>query len=166
MIGDTRKTYFSLQDDTVKTFPAFIKMARRKIRIADYSFYLEPLVELLIEKHEQGVHVQLVLDKSQSTRESEKPAITKLTSAEVPFVIGTSSKHQIMHNKFTILDAVSVPSGSWSYTAAAVDEDIFLISNTPRNALKYLLRIGRKCLIGFPPTNAITHELRYLFNMI
>jgi len=125
MIDGTRKTYFSPQDDTVAAFLAFIKMAKKKIRIADYSFNLEALVELLIELHKKDLDIQLILDKSQSSGESEKPAIARLTRAKVPFVIGTSDMHKIMHNKFTVVDDVWVQSGSWNYTAAAADEDNF-----------------------------------------
>jgi len=136
MIDNTRKTYFSPQDDTVSAFLAFIQTAKQKIRIADYSFNLEPLVELLIEKHKQNVDVQLVLDKSESTMESEAAAIKQLTDAGVMFVVGTSSKdHQIMHNKFTIIDDAWVQSGSWNYTAAAADEDNFFdIEHSPTRA--------------------------------
>lgn len=125
MIDNTRKTYFSPQDDTLQAFLDFISTAKHTIRIADYSFNLIPLVNLLIEKHENHVDVQLVLDKSQSTGTTEKPAIAKLKKAHIPFVVGTSDKHQIMHNKFTILDDAWVQSGSWNYTAAASDEDNF-----------------------------------------
>lgn len=125
MLDNTRKTYFSPQDDTLQAFLSFIQSAKKKIRVADYSFNLEPLVDLLIEKHKSGVDVKLVLDKSQSKGVTEKPAIAKLQKAKVPFVVGTSIKHKIMHNKFTILDDEWVQSGSWNYTVAASDEDNF-----------------------------------------
>lgn len=125
MLDNTRKTYFSPQDDTLQAFITFIGTAKKKIRIADYSFNLDPLVDLLIEKHDKGVDVQLVLDKSQSSGVTEKPEVKKLKKAGVPFVIGTSDKHKIMHNKFTIVDDTWVQSGSWNYTNAASDEDNF-----------------------------------------
>lgn len=125
MLDNTRKTYFSPQDDTLQAFLQFIGRAKKKIRIADYSFNLEPLVDLLIEKQKRGVDVRLVLDKSQSTGVSEKPAIARLEQAKVPFVVGTSEKHKIMHNKFTVIDDEWVQSGSWNYTSAASDEDNF-----------------------------------------
>jgi len=125
MLDNTRKTYFSPQDDTLKTFLEFIAAAQKKIRIADYSFNIDPLVDLLIEKHNAGVDVRLVLDKSQSAGVTEKPEVKKLHAAKVRFVIGTSEKHKIMHNKFTIVDDAWVQSGSWNYTNAASDEDNF-----------------------------------------
>lgn len=135
MLDNTRKTYFSPQDDTLQAFLAFIKSAKKKIRIADYSFNLDPLVDLLIEKHKSGVDVQLVLDKSQSAGATEKPEVKKLQKAGVTFVLGTSDKHKIMHNKFTIVDDAWVQSGSWNYTNAASDEDNFFdIEHSPDRA--------------------------------
>ena len=125
MLDNTRKTYFSPQDDTLAAFLQFIDTAQKKIRIADYSFNLEPLVDILIAKHKKGVDVKLVLDKSQSSGEAEQPAIAKLRQAKVDLVIGTSTKHKIMHNKFSIIDDAWVQSGSWNYTNAASDEDNF-----------------------------------------
>jgi phosphatidylserine/phosphatidylglycerophosphate/cardiolipin synthase-like enzyme len=125
VIDNTRKTYFSPQDDTLKVFLDFIASAKKKIRIADYSFNLAQVVEILIKKHKAGIDVRLVLDKSQSTGSTEKPQIAKLVAAKVPFVVGTSDLHQIMHNKFTIIDDEWVESGSWNYTNAASDENNF-----------------------------------------
>ncbi|HVU59728.1 MAG TPA: phospholipase D-like domain-containing protein [Candidatus Saccharimonadales bacterium] len=125
MLDNTRKTYFSPQDDTLRAFLAFIQSAGHRIRIADYSFNLDPLVDILIAKQKAGVDVQLVLDRSQSAGVSEKPEIKKLDKSQVPFVVGTSSRHKIMHNKFTIVDDAWVQSGSWNYTNAASDEDNF-----------------------------------------
>ena len=125
MLDNTRKTYFSPQDDTLKAFLDFIATAEHTIRIADYSFNLEPLVQLLANKHKAGVDVKLVLDKSQSAGSTEKPAIAALKKAGVDFVVGTSTEHKIMHNKFTVLDGAWVQSGSWNYTVAASDEDNF-----------------------------------------
>lgn len=125
MIDNTRKTYFSPQDDTLKAFLDFISSAKKKIRIADYSFNLEQVVDILIKKHKADIDVKLVLDKSQSTGSGEKPQIAKMLKAKIPFVIGTSDLHQIMHNKFTIIDDEWVESGSWNYTNAASDENNF-----------------------------------------
>lgn len=125
MLDNTRKTYFSPQDDTKAVFLNLITSAKKKIRIADYAFNLDPLVELLIKKHRAGVDVKLVLDKSEFETPFEKPEVKKLQKARVKFVVGTSSKHKIMHNKFTIIDDEWVQSGSWNYTASASDEDNF-----------------------------------------
>ncbi len=138
MIDNTRKTFFSPYDDTVSAFLAFVQTAARKIRIADYSFNLEPLAQLLIAKKAAGVDVSLVLDSTQAAGPTEKPVIAQLRAANVPMVIGTSSLRKIMHNKFAILDDEWVQSGSWNYTAAASKEDNFFdIEHSPDRAAKF-----------------------------
>ena len=138
MIDQTRKTYFSPDDDTTKAYLDFLGTAKHKVRVADYSFNMDAVVELLISLHQKGLDVKLVLDKSQAAGLTEKPEIAKLRAAGVDFVIGTSEKHKIMHNKFTILDDVWVQSGSWNYTNAASDENNFFdVEHSPFRASKF-----------------------------
>lgn len=121
-LPDGRQGFMSPDDDTVDAYLSFIKTAQKRIWIADYSFNLDQLVELLIEKFNQGIDVRLVLDKSQSRGVTEKPEVLKILQAKIPTAIGTSSHHKIMHMKYTVLDDVS-QYGSWNYTSAASDED-------------------------------------------
>jgi phosphatidylserine/phosphatidylglycerophosphate/cardiolipin synthase-like enzyme len=128
----TRQVFFSPDDDTVSVFLEFVGRAKERILIADYSFNLEPLVDLLIEKKKQGLDVALVLDRSQSAGKTERPELAKLRAAGVPFVVGTSSEHAIMHDKYCIVDGEWVQYGSWNYTTAAAKEsNFFLIEHNP-----------------------------------
>jgi len=138
MIDGTRKTYFSPDDDTQDAFLQFIGTAKKSILIADYSFNLEPLAQLLIQKREAGVDVRLVLDRTQAAGPTERPVIAQLKGAGVPMVVGTSSARKIMHNKFAVVDGKWVQSGSWNYTAAASKESNFFdIEHSPDRASKF-----------------------------
>ena len=138
MIDATRKTYFSPEDDTTSAYLAFLRTATKKVRLADYSFNMDAIVELLIDLKNKGVDVQLVLDRSQAAGKTEKPEIAKLRAAGIDMVIGTSDKHKIMHNKFTVVDDEWVQSGSWNYTNAASDEDNFFdIEHSPTRAAQF-----------------------------
>jgi phosphatidylserine/phosphatidylglycerophosphate/cardiolipin synthase-like enzyme len=124
----TRQVFFSPDDDTISVFLQFVGRAKKQILIADYSFNLEPLVDLLIEKKQkEGVEVMLVLDRSQSAGKTERPELAKLRAAGVPFVVGTSSEHAIMHDKYCIVDGEWVQYGSWNYTRAAAKESNFFL---------------------------------------
>ncbi len=123
MLDQTRQTFFSPADDTLAAFMKFVASAQKMIRIADYSFNLVPLVDLLIAKHQAGVDVALVLDKSQAGGATEVPQLARLKAAGVPYVVGTSTKHKIMHAKFCVVEEDWITSGSWNYTGAASDED-------------------------------------------
>lgn len=138
MIDATRKTYFSPDDDTTGAYLAFLGTATKKVRLADYSFNMDAIVELLIELKNKGVDVQLVLDRSQASGSTEKPEVAKLREAGVNFVVGTSDKHKIMHNKFTVIDDEWVQSGSWNYTTAASDENNFFdVEHSPTRAAQF-----------------------------
>lgn len=139
MLDQTRKFYFSPDDDTQNAFLDFIKTATKQILIADYSFNLEPLVQDLITLHQNGIDVQLVLDKSQSAGNTEKPVLDQLKQAGVPMIIGTSSLRKIMHDKFTVIDSEWIQAGSWNYTATASKEDnFFFIEHNPDLAVLFI----------------------------
>lgn len=127
MIDVTRKTYFAPYDNAEQALLDLVTSATKKIRLADYSYNLENLTQLLIQKHQEGVDVALVLDKSQAAGNTEKPEVAQLEAAGVPLVIGTSSDHhKIMHSKFVVVDDTFVGSGSYNFTGTAEHEDNFL----------------------------------------
>lgn len=101
----------------------FISTAKVSLLIADYSFNLVAAVDAIIERHQVGVAVQLVLDHSQSLGNSEVPQIKRLRDAGVDIVVGTSSVgHQIMHQKFMVKDARVTWWGSWNITRMASEQ--------------------------------------------
>jgi phosphatidylserine/phosphatidylglycerophosphate/cardiolipin synthase-like enzyme len=133
----SRTFYFSPDDDVQDAFLAFVNSAKTSIRLADFSFNLPALVDILIAKHQAGVDVQLVLDRSQSAGPTEVPQIERLRAAGVPLVIGTSDQHRIMHDKFLIVDGEAVLYGSYNFTVAAQKESNFIVTenNTDLAAL-------------------------------
>jgi phosphatidylserine/phosphatidylglycerophosphate/cardiolipin synthase-like enzyme len=115
-------TFFSPDDDTQKVFLDFIRSTKQHLRIAIYSLHLPPLVDDLIQLHRSGVNIALVCDHSQAEGRYEHPEIEQLRLAGVPFVVGTSQKHKIMHHKFAVKDKVAVESGSWNFSLSASEE--------------------------------------------
>ena len=139
MIDATRKTYFSPDDALDQALLDLVKSATSSIRIADYSFNLIPLVDDLIAKHEAGVDVKLVLDRSQAGGKTERLQLNRLEQAGVPFVEGTSEKHRIMHNKFCVVDNEWVLAGSYNFTSLAESENnYFDIEHSPERAQVFL----------------------------
>lgn len=125
-LGDGREFYASPGDDTKTAYFNWLLSAKQSILIADYSFNLLDFTVDLPKLVASGVTVRLVLDKSQSAGSTEKPIIAALKAAKIDLVIGTSSvSHQIMHDKFTVLDGISSQYGSWNYTNSASKEDNF-----------------------------------------
>lgn len=118
------KILFSPNDDTQGTFLDLLNNAKERIHLADYSYNLPQVSNILVDKFKAGVDVKCVLDRSQSTGKTEIPALTILQQAGVPLKIVESSKHRIMHDKFCVIDDIT-EAGSWNFTGAASLENNF-----------------------------------------
>lgn len=135
MLEIVQRTYFSPDDPCEAVLLAFVQTAKTGVRVADYSFNLTQLVDILINQHAAGIDVQLVLDRSQAAGKSERPIVAELRAAGVPLVVGTSDKHRIMHQKFLVIDGVSVLSGSYNFThTASLESNYFDIIQNPLRA--------------------------------
>ena len=114
----------SPEDNTQAEFMSLLEGATKSIHIADYSFNIPEVVDVLIAKAKAGVDVKLVLDNSQSKGKTEVPAITSLKAEPtIKMVIVESDMNQIMHNKSTVIDGHITETGSWNYTTAASKEN-------------------------------------------
>ncbi len=114
----------SPEDDTLAEFLSLLEGATKSIHLADYSFNLPGVVDILVAKAKAGVDVKLVLDNSQSKGKTEVPEISSLKQVlAVKMVIVESSLNAIMHNKFTVIDGHVLQNGSWNYTSAASKEN-------------------------------------------
>lgn len=103
---------------------SILEGATKSIHLADYSFNIQGVVDLLVAKAKAGVDVKLVLDNSQSKGNTEVPEISSLKAElSVKMVIVESDMNQIMHNKSTIIDEHLTETGSWNYTTAASKEN-------------------------------------------
>jgi len=114
-----------------------IHSAKTSIRVLAYSFTSAPIAKALVEAHQRGVDVQMVVDKSQK---SEKyTSATFVANAGIPIRI--DSKHAIAHNKVIIVDGHTVQQGSFNYTKAAEEkngENVLVSWNNPELAEVYL----------------------------
>ncbi len=119
MITKSLQLGFAPDDDCKSMLLNLAQSAKSKIRIADYSFNMSELVDILIEKHKSGLDVSLILDKSQSAGRTENTQIVRLKEAGVPYIVGTSDKHRIMHLKVIIVDDIYLGSGSYNFTEVA-----------------------------------------------
>lgn len=139
MLQNSKATYFAPYDDCQSALQSLVNSAQKSIRIADYSFNTPELVDLLIQKHQSGMDVSLVLDKSQAGGKVELPEVDKLKTAGVPLVLGTSDKHKIMHLKVCIIDGETVAFGSYNFTTTAeLEDNVLRIEHDPLLAQAFL----------------------------
>jgi phosphatidylserine/phosphatidylglycerophosphate/cardiolipin synthase-like enzyme len=127
---------FSPGGTAVKLVLDVIASAKSSILVACYSFTNRDIAEALENAAHRGVKVQIVADDGASKDKYSQVRI--VSAAGIPVRLAT--RYAIMHNKFMIIDGVTVETGSFNYTAAAVKsnaENAIVIRNAPDIAKKY-----------------------------
>ena len=135
--GLSISTYFSPDDDTQAAFLQFIQAVQSHLRIAIYGMHLPPLIDDLIALHKRGVDVALVCDSTQAAGKYEHPEILQLLDAGIPLLVGTSTRHRILHHKFAVRDKNTVLAGSWNFSESSSMEDNYfdIVQSSDRAAL-------------------------------
>lgn len=91
-----------------------IGSAARTVDVAAYQLDHPAIVGALLGAVERGVRVRVVTDIDILLDEDESAPFLELEAAGVVVVGGNSNA--IMHNKFVVVDAASVWTGSWNLT--------------------------------------------------
>lgn len=119
--------------EIVKQLTAFLNSARKSIYGAVYDLNYEPIAELLIHKFQQGVDVKIVIERENCERE----CILKCKSAGIPVVVDNNSA--LMHNKFFIVDNISVWTGSTNitYNCLFLNNNNSILIQSPQLAENY-----------------------------
>jgi phosphatidylserine/phosphatidylglycerophosphate/cardiolipin synthase-like enzyme len=93
--------------------------AKDSILVQAYSFTSAPIAKALVEAHKRGVRIEVILDKSNRTKNYS--AADFVQHAGIPTLI--DGKHTIAHNKIMILDGEVVITGSFNFTRAAEENN-------------------------------------------
>jgi len=105
--------------------------AQIEIGVAAYEFTSAPIARALVAAHNRGVNVYVIADAKENSRGYTK--IPYLEQNRIPVRLAAS--YDIFHNKFMLIDNQTVETGSFNYTAGAVDrnaENALVIRNSPR----------------------------------
>ncbi len=114
------EVYFSPMGGCTDAVVREIANAKRSIRVMAYSFTSTPIARALVEAHDRGVDVQVILDKSQETE--RYTGADFLVHAGIPTMI--DDRHAIAHNKVIIIDDLTVITGSFNFTKAAEEKNV------------------------------------------
>jgi len=104
--------------------------AHQSIRVAAYTFTSHTIAEALANAHKRGVNVRVVLNKSQRTNRSSVAGWLGDTGIPVRF----NGRYAIMHDKFLIIDDITLETGSFNFTKAAETrnaENVIVIHDDP-----------------------------------
>lgn len=113
-----------------------IASARASILVAAYSFTSKPVALALLQAHKRGVKVAVVADEKENGKRYS--AVTFLANQGVP--VRLNGNYAILHDKFMVIDGAHVQTGSFNYSAAAVDrnaENVLLLWNVRPLAEEY-----------------------------
>jgi PLD-like domain len=114
-----------------------IRRARKEVLVQAYSFTSKPIADALIEAKGRGVHIEIILDRS-----NEQETYTELghliDHGLAPHI---DSQHAIAHNKIMIIDRRVLITGSFNFTHQAEienAENMLIIKGHPELLKSYL----------------------------
>ena len=113
------EVHFSPDGGCTEAVVKEMNAAKDTILVQAYSFTSAPIAKALVEAHKRGVRVEVILDKSNRTRNYS--AADFVQHAGIPTLI--DGKHTIAHNKIMILDGEVVITGSFNFTRAAEEKN-------------------------------------------
>ena len=133
---DGISVYFSPGGGCTSAVVNQIDAARRSIDVEAYTFTSRPIAQALIEAHERGVAVRVILDD----KESRESYSLGRELAEAGLAVFTDAHYAIAHNKIMIMDDATVVTGSFNFTMQAENsnaENLLVITGKPKLAQAY-----------------------------
>lgn len=116
-----------------------IASARSSIGVAAYSFTSPVVAKALLSASKRGVDVRVVVDENGNKSKASLAALNLLASAGI--ATRTISRYAIHHDKYMVVDKMTVQTGSFNYSKAAAksnSENVLVVWNNPDLALSYL----------------------------
>lgn len=92
----------------------YLQGATESIDLALYSLTHPEITQVLINAHNRGIKVRLIIDKTQA--EIAAATDDSLEQVGVPVKRMRSTKSGLMHHKFAIIDGVLLFTGSFNWT--------------------------------------------------
>jgi phosphatidylserine/phosphatidylglycerophosphate/cardiolipin synthase-like enzyme len=116
---DVANICFSPNGGCTKAIVNQIDHAKSEILIQAYSFTSAPIAEAIVKAHKKGIHVEIILDKSNKSAKYSAGDFT----AHMGVTTYIDSMHAIAHNKIIIIDKETVITGSFNFTKAAEEKN-------------------------------------------
>jgi phosphatidylserine/phosphatidylglycerophosphate/cardiolipin synthase-like enzyme len=107
--------FFSPSGGCTEAVVTELQQAQRSVLVQAYSFTSAPIAKALVEAHERGVAITVILDKSDRTEQYS--AADFVEHAGITTYI--DDKHAIAHNKIMLIDGRTIITGSFNFTKQA-----------------------------------------------
>jgi phosphatidylserine/phosphatidylglycerophosphate/cardiolipin synthase-like enzyme len=118
-INSNVHVYFSPKGGTTEAIVKDIDKASSEILVQAYSFTNKDIAKALVDAKKRGIHVEIILDKSNRTAKYNAGDFT--AHMGIPTYI--DARHAVAHNKIMIIDKETVITGSFNFTKAAEDKN-------------------------------------------
>lgn len=130
------KVYFSPNGGCQEAVITEISKARRSIDVAMYDLTSREIAQALVDAKKRGVKVRIVLDNAQVKEHFSKSRYLSSKRVDVKFHLGPG----LMHDKFAVIDARVLLTGSFNWTASAEKKNAenLLVISDKELALKYV----------------------------
>lgn len=93
--------------------------AEERVLVQAYSFTSPAIAQALIDAQARGVQVQVILDRGQRRAKGSQARAV----AQGGVLVSFDRAHAIAHNKVMVIDADTVVTGSFNFTASAEDRN-------------------------------------------
>lgn len=121
LINAPTQVYFSPRGGCTEAIVDALDKAKSEVLVQAYSFTSKDIAKALVDAHKRGVHVEIVLDKSNKNKNGKYSAADFTAHAGIPTYI--DSAHAIAHNKVMVIDKDVVITGSFNFTKAAEEHN-------------------------------------------
>ncbi|MDN7472535.1 phospholipase D family protein [Burkholderia orbicola] len=132
-----------------------IASAKRTIRVSAYAFTSRDVARALVQARARGVDVAVAVDAREnltgSSRGASAAALSILLRAGIP--VRTIGSFAIHHDKSITVDAETVQTGSFNFSAAAArknSEDVLVLWDCPAIAQAYNAHWQSRWVQGTP----------------
>lgn len=134
--ADSINVAFSPSGGATEAVVGVIDQAGHTVHLAGYGFTSRPIAAALIRAYQRGVDVDVVLDKSNAT--ARYTEAREIAGTGIPVRI--DYRYAIMHDKYIVVDGVTVETGSFNFTSAAERsnaENVLVLHEMPDVAARY-----------------------------
>ena len=123
------QVYFSPNGGCTEAIVDALDHAKSEVLVQAYSFTSRDIAKALLEAHKRGVHIEIILDRSNRSKKYSAGDFT----AHMGISTYIDSAHAIAHNNIMIIDKKTVITGSFNFTKAAENnnaENLLIISSS------------------------------------
>ena len=115
VVAQQIEVYFSPQGGCTKAIVRELDAAKATVLVQAYCFTSVPIAKALVNAHNRGVRIEVILDRSRGTAKYSEADFLQ----HAGILVKIDACHKIAHNKVMVIDDVVVITGSFNFTKQA-----------------------------------------------